>query len=60
MKGMTPDERFHELKLQGCSWERLSELERNDLGTVMRVNKMSLEVCIILIDLWRLRRLEAC
>jgi hypothetical protein len=60
MKSTTPSEQFQAMKLQDCSWEHLSELDRNELGTVMEVNKISFHECVVLLELWRLRRLEAC
>jgi hypothetical protein len=41
MKCTTPSERYQEMNLQECSWEYLSECDRNELDTVMDVNKIS-------------------
>jgi hypothetical protein len=60
MKYTTPSERYQEMNLQECSWEYLSECDRNELDTVMDVNKISIHDCVILLELWRIRKLEAC
>jgi hypothetical protein len=60
MKYTTPSERYQEMNLQECSWEYLSECDRNELDIVMDVNKISIHDCVILLELWRIRKLEAC
>jgi hypothetical protein len=59
---MTPEEKFIQLNIKGCTWESLRVVDRDELTRILKESNVVmsfslLEICTIL-ELWRLRQLE--
>jgi hypothetical protein len=59
---MTPEEKFIQLNIKGCTWESLRVMDRDELTRILKESNVVmsfslLEICTIF-ELWRLRQLE--
>jgi hypothetical protein len=59
---MTPEEKFIQLNVNGCTWESLGVIDRDELTRILKesnvVMSFSLLEIFTILELWRLRQLE--
>jgi hypothetical protein len=59
---MTPEEKFIQLNIKGCTWESLRVIDRDELTRILKesnvVMSFSLLEIFTILELWRLRQLE--